>query len=122
MPFSANEIRARIAACVLREASLDDFEDWFVAATWNVQQTGSRELQNLVYTVEAKLAEHSGGHIDEPTLRKSLGEMVMEHATVIAFDVPEEAVDVQTGASQDVSEPAELPVAFADIEPEVVRV
>jgi hypothetical protein len=95
--FSEAECRQRIARFVSGDVSLDDFEDWFVSASWNQHQHAGAGLQRLVGLVELLLAEHSGGHRSEHQLRASLHSLLVPHqqtsnapqADVQAFSEPQ---------------------------------
>ena len=84
---SDRDIRERLLEYLSGELSLDKFEDWIVQHTWNVHQWGSKDTQNLAYSIEAKLAEHSGDHISEKVLRKHLLPLAQEH--VVSVDSPQ---------------------------------
>ena len=70
--FSEQELRNRIAQVIVGNVSLDDFEDWFVGASWNVHAQADPRLAQLVGAVELHLAEYSSGHRDERQLRSGL--------------------------------------------------
>lgn len=68
-------VRERIADYLVGQLDLDSFEDWIAQNTWNVHQWGTEALQELAYTVEAKLAESS----TEDSLRRELMPLVQEY-------------------------------------------
>ena len=72
------DIRERLIDYLVEQTTLDEFEDWLVQNTWNVHQWGSEATQNLAYSIEGPLAEHSGGQMDESDLRKKLVKLVRE--------------------------------------------
>jgi hypothetical protein len=74
--MSANEIRDRLASYLAKEIPVEEFEDWIAQNTWNIHQSGDASAESLAYTIEAKLAEFSGGHIEESALRDELSPLV----------------------------------------------
>ncbi len=72
MNFNSDlEIRKKISLYLANQISLDEFEDWFVAGSWNFQK-GTPALQELVSEVELLLAEFSNSHLSEKSLRNQL--------------------------------------------------
>jgi len=66
------EIRNQLARCLAKEITLDEFEDWFVARSWNYQEAATPQLLDLVSQIELLLAEFSNGHLEEEQLRRHL--------------------------------------------------
>jgi hypothetical protein len=58
-----NEIRSRIAAVLDGESSLREFYEWFVPATWQVEQTGEAEAIRLTHEIAHLFSEFSGGDL-----------------------------------------------------------
>ena len=80
-----NEIREKLANYLAKKMSLADFEDWFVANSWNVHQSDNLEARNLVHGVELRLSELSSGHLTEDGLRKELAPFVTSISNVVIF-------------------------------------
>lgn len=59
---------------------LDEFQDWLVGATWDIDETGDHAAIELTYDIKLALAEHSGGHISEDELRSELRPLLPENA------------------------------------------
>jgi len=53
---SASEIQEHLERYLLREISLDEFENWFSLATWNIHKTADQEGIDLAYSIEHQLA------------------------------------------------------------------
>lgn len=71
MPSSLDlEIRKWVARYLAGEISLSVFEEWFIPATWNVEQSGNIEAVDLAHEIDLLLAEHSNGHWTESELRE----------------------------------------------------
>ncbi len=86
--ISDREIREQLLEYLLKNINLDEFEDWLVQNTWNVHKWGSKETQDLAFSIEAKLAEHSGDHINEDVLRKNLLPLVQQYVSYIGDPQP----------------------------------
>jgi hypothetical protein len=59
-------------------AAVREFEDWFVQASWNAQSWASRELCDVVYSLELEIAEYSNGHRSNSYLRAVAGELARQ--------------------------------------------
>ena len=80
------EIRAKLASYLAEEISLEEFEDWFVAASWNVIYRESKNAIDLVYDIELLLAEHSKGCWNENELREQFLPMVQDYRVNIGYN------------------------------------
>jgi len=67
-----SHIRFWLARLIAGEASIDTFEDWFVAQSWNMHLDSEPAAQKLVAAVELRLAEYSSGHLNEAGLLEEL--------------------------------------------------
>jgi hypothetical protein len=67
-----SHIRFWLARLIAGEASVDTFEDWFVAQSWNMHLDSEPSAQKLVAAVELRLAEYSSGHLSEAGLMEEL--------------------------------------------------
>ena len=65
------EIRQQLARYVDGGSNLNQFEDWFVPATWNIPK-GDVVAIELARDVELRLAEHTNGHWTEIELKEKL--------------------------------------------------
>src|SRR6266705_3914444 len=74
---SQAELRDRVARFISGSMSLNDFEDWFVASSWNVHQQADVEVQRLVGAIELALAEYSNDHRTEGEVRTLLQSLVL---------------------------------------------
>lgn len=68
-------IRGRLESYLAGEASLDEFTDWFVRASWNIRATDDPAAAELVYSIELALAEHSGGILTDDEFRGELANL-----------------------------------------------
>lgn len=67
------EIHDQLVRYLAKEISLDDFRDWFDAATWDLERAGgSQETWALAGEIELRLSEFSNGHWTEEELQKKL--------------------------------------------------
>ena len=49
------EIRQQLARYLAKQITLDDFEDWFVAESWNVHRDENTAATDLVFEIELRL-------------------------------------------------------------------
>ncbi len=59
------------------KSSLNEFKDWFIPATWDVEKTEKASVIDLVNQIKLRLAEYSNGHWEEPELKAQLVSMLM---------------------------------------------
>lgn len=72
--------------------ALDDFDNWFAGASWDMHQDSDLIAQNFAAAVELRLAEYDSGGLTEEGLRKELANLArtyslhlsLEPATVIS--------------------------------------
>jgi hypothetical protein len=69
------EIYAWIARYLNGSANLDEFEDWFVPATWEVERSGNLPAVDVANPVRAALAELSADAMDESEFRALLASL-----------------------------------------------
>jgi hypothetical protein len=84
--MSTNEIRGLIASYLANEIPIGDVEDLIAQRTWNIHRTGDEQAKNLAYSIEASIAEFSGGHIDESSLRKKLLPLVTAYTPELTVE------------------------------------
>jgi hypothetical protein len=105
--MSENEIRNQLASYLASDIPVEEFEDWIAQRTWNIHQSGDRTAEQLAYAIEAKLAEFSGGHIEETSLRRDLSPLVTDYTPELTV---EWASIVHTPESSNLT--AQLPFAL----------
>ena len=88
------------------QISLDEFEDWFVQASWNAHLESDPVARKLVSAIELKLAEHSSGHLSETDLQEELRALIEPH--FVYFSFPQ-------GTGQPVLTGASNPVLFQSV-------
>lgn len=71
-----SQIRAQLARYLDGELSLEQFEDWFLPATWNVHLAEDDEAANLAYDIDAVLAQASSERWPEARIKASLGDVL----------------------------------------------
>jgi len=72
----ATMIESRLRAYLSREASLQEFEDWFVPSTWDVRNRQGETVRQLAYAIELRLAEYTAGHLTESELQHELRQLI----------------------------------------------
>jgi hypothetical protein len=70
------EIREHAVAYLAGEASLDDFERWFIPATWDLEARADVKTLRLAYGINLLLAERAQEHVTEPELQRDLRTLV----------------------------------------------
>lgn len=106
-PSLDNEIREKLASYLVGEISLEDFEDWFVSASWNVSQSKNQSAINMVYEIELRLAEYSDGFRSEDELKNLLRPLVENYQVELA-PIP----DFQLGSNARVDRWLMSPLSF----------
>jgi hypothetical protein len=76
-------IRRHLVRYLAGQMSLDDFTDWFVGATWNIQNRGDVGTKQLVYSIELALAEASSGLLTVDELRTELRSLLNEVPAIV---------------------------------------
>jgi hypothetical protein len=72
----AAAIREHLARYLAGETTLDALGDWFVPATWDIDQTGDQTAVDLTDEIILRLAEYSNGDCSEAQLRELLRPLV----------------------------------------------
>lgn len=67
-----NDLKNRVSDYIAGKISLEEFEDRFVPAYWNVLTGKDEELSQMVYEIELRLAEYSKGYWTEDELKDLL--------------------------------------------------
>jgi len=75
----ASQIRAQLGRYLDGDISLQEFDAWFVPATWNVEGTNDQTKVDLVYEFLLRFAEFSNGDCSEPELRTLLEPLARAH-------------------------------------------
>lgn len=73
------EIYAWIRRYLRGAATVDEFEDWFVSETWDVEHTGNVAASEVAADVRASLTELSVGEMDEDAFRAHLRSLEARH-------------------------------------------
>jgi hypothetical protein len=71
-----DDIRNKLANYLVGEISLEEFEDWFVSASWNVNQSKNKDAINIVYEIELWLSEYYDNFRSEDELKFLLRPLV----------------------------------------------
>ena len=75
-PSLEQDLREHLAEYLAERTTLDEFKDWLVGATWDIDETGDETVTELVYEIKLALAEESSGFISERELRAELTPLV----------------------------------------------
>jgi hypothetical protein len=68
--MTAHEILAQLRLCSDAKLSIEDFEEWFDSASWDVHQYGVKPLTDAVFAIESILSDYSAGRADEGFVRR----------------------------------------------------
>jgi hypothetical protein len=80
------EIREELRLCLAGSRSIEDFEDWFLPATWDTDDV-------LASQIRLRLAEHDRGDLDEDELRNMLFAALGEDSfEIVVADTADEAI------------------------------
>ncbi|MDT4953580.1 MAG: hypothetical protein QOJ02_1718 [Acidobacteriota bacterium] len=77
------EIRNRLSRYLSSQISLRELQEWFVPATWDVDQSPNQTARHLAYSIELRLAEYTSGHLSENELRHELLQFLMSYEATI---------------------------------------
>ena len=78
------KIREYLACYLAGQLSLEQFDEWFVPATWDVDKTGDQATIDLTYEIILRLAEYSNGDCTEAELKRLLRPLVAAPAPSVA--------------------------------------
>jgi hypothetical protein len=74
------EIRDWVAKLLFGGVSFEEFEDWFVPATWDAHKAGHTEAESLTDEIEMDLSEYTIGQLSPEQLRSRLAGAVFPSA------------------------------------------
>jgi hypothetical protein len=77
-------LREHLADYLAGAVTLDEFKDWLVGATWDVDECGDSTAIELAYEIKLALAEHSGGHATDEELRAALRDQLHRGTIVVS--------------------------------------
>ncbi|MBX3278529.1 MAG: hypothetical protein KF868_11060 [Acidobacteria bacterium] len=66
------EIRQHLIDYLTEKVTIQEFQEWFVPATWDIDQTDNQSAKDLANDIELALAEFTSGHLDEEELHREL--------------------------------------------------
>lgn len=79
------DIRRSLSRFIVGEISIEEFEDWFVAATWEVEKSGNINAIDLAREVDLRLAEFSNGHWSVDELRRKFRPFVETYSVELSI-------------------------------------
>lgn len=74
----SEEIKKRVRLYLSGETTFDEFFDWFLVETWDIEETGLREAEKLSHEITGLYAEYSEGLITKEEFKSHLGSLVEE--------------------------------------------
>jgi hypothetical protein len=66
-----SEFASRLRRCADGQ-SIEDFEEWFDSASWNVHQENNEVLTDFVFRVESLLSAYAEGRLSGESVREQL--------------------------------------------------
>ena len=69
-------MRERLAAYLADETPLDEFKDWLIGATWDIDEVGDPASIDLAYAIKSALAEQSSDIVSETVMRAELRDVL----------------------------------------------
>lgn len=79
-------IETRLLSYVHGDISRQEFEGWFIPATWHIDRLGDEATSRLVKRIKLRLAEYLNGDWTERELREQLAGLVTE-SRVLRYQV-----------------------------------
>jgi hypothetical protein len=98
--ITESQIREQLFAYLIRDVTLNDFEDWLVSQSWNMHLDSSDAAQQLVGAIELRLAEYSDDHLNDSGLERELAGLLAP-SIVASFqdEVPDQPIITRTASS-----------------------
>lgn len=98
--ITESQIRERLFSYLTRNITLNDFEDWLVAQSWNMHLDSDDAAQQLVGAIELRLAEYSDHHLNDASLERELAGLIAP-SIVASFEnaTPNQAIVTRTAFS-----------------------
>lgn len=79
------KIRESLARYLTNRTSFEEFEDWFMPATWEIEKTSNQLAIELTHEIELRISEFTNGHFTEKELREKLGPLTQRYSATITF-------------------------------------
>ena len=98
--ITESQIRERLFAYLIRDITLNDFEDWLVSQSWNMHLDSDDAAQQLVGAIELRLAEYSDDHLNDTALERELAGLLAP-SIIASFqdEVPDQPIITRTASS-----------------------
>jgi len=97
--ITVSQIRERLLDLLASDdpKALDEFDNWFAGASWNMHQDSAPSAQKFASEIELQLAAYDEGRVAEKDLRKSLSNLCQEYS--LRLSSPEEIVAVRSSST-----------------------
>jgi hypothetical protein len=96
--ITETQIRDQLFSYLIRQITLNDFEDWLVQQSWNMHQDSDDAAQRLVGAIELRLAEYSDDHLTDDALERELKGLIAPSVFVL-FENARPIQPVVTGST-----------------------
>lgn len=79
--FLEQRIKSHIRLYLTGNITLDEFTEWFITETWDVeQQTNSKETKELIYEIDNALIQLSQEHISQDEFKDILSSFIEDRS------------------------------------------
>ena len=100
--ITVEQIREHLLNLLAKPAgSLDDFDEWFAQASWNMHQDSDLMAQKFASAIELRLAEYESQSLSQDQLREELTKLLREYSVKLSM----QPVTVIAGTSSSFSCP-----------------
>jgi hypothetical protein len=83
-----HDVRAKIAAVLRNEISIEDFARWIMSNSWNVHKDSSKEAVDLVSSIHLLLAERDDEFYSRDEFRIELSHLLNNIVVSAPIDLP----------------------------------
>lgn len=81
--LSLDQLSAKTEALLRDQVSLDEFEDWFSVASWDIQRQDDRNLRDAVFAIEAVFSRYLDGNVSRAQLPREVSAAIRPFETRI---------------------------------------
>lgn len=111
---SSSQIREHLALYLANQASLGQFEDWFIPNTRDIRKTQSEAAMELTFGIEAALSEYLSRVINEAELRQEMADWIYrDNHKLVHYDAPVLVFANGPQLPVRITSPAPVALAFA---------
>ena len=102
--ITESQIRGRLSDYLRRRITLNEFEDWLVQQSWNMHRDSDELAQQLVGSIELRLAEYSDDHLSDEGLDRELYGLIAPSIAVAYVQNSEPHLTWETASDSTITE------------------